>query len=431
VLKALHLAWSLIRIPHLAFSLFLFPLAASLVLVFGQILVTGIILKASSHDSNATTVKARVTDDKNIVRLVVYGDGKRRGAIRVCRWQPGANGDADTEPTDPDCAPDQLDLAIHVSNPETFDTSRYEKLFNGHVDRIHVCRECVPSVVITVSDSGEVSAGAYSPFGLAILSLPYTDREIAEQRIKILRRVEEIKDLLGPISFHAPEVPEGFSLDSMRTSLPLTINVTILMVIALWLALRAHRKVLDYFSSNDVLLPLVAATGKNTFYMALWLLTALRVGCFLASSVPIIYFGLKDVVGDKAFDNLPVSLLHGFVWVVALISTLSLATIVASIADLKHRHSLLSFTYRYIPILFALAGAALWAFSFLFVSPLSGHARSILASLPIVGMTPIFIAPAIKLPIWVLAVHAAFSLALLCTALRLNARWFAAHLEEV
>jgi hypothetical protein len=431
-MKALRLAWSLIQIPHLALSLFLFPLLIGLLLVFCQIVTTGLVLQLSSNDSAETAFKTRVADEHNVIRRVLYGDGGKRQAIRVCRWQPGSNGEQDKEPTDLACIPDQLDVVIQVQDVEGFDTGRYERLFDGHVDKLQICRMCEPtSAMIVIGSDGKPISGAYSPFGIAILALPYMDREIAEQRTKILRRVEEIRELLGPLSFHAPEVPEGFDYESLRSSLPLTLNVTLLMVIALWLALRAHRKVLDYFSQNNVLLPLVAATGKNTFYSALWALTAIRVGCFLFASVPIMYFGLRDVVGDDAFSSLPVSTMTTFVWTICLASTLALATIIASIAELKHRHSLLSIAYRYIPVLVAVVGAAVWSFSFLVVTPGSGYVRSIIAALPIVGMTPVFVAPAIKLPIWVLGTHAALSLGVLLIALKRNARWFAAHLEEV
>ena len=43
----------------------------------------------------------------------------------------------------------------------------------------------------------------------------------------------------------------------------------------------------------------------------------------------------------------------------------------------------------------------------------------------------LFVAPALQVPMVVLAAHAAFSTALLWLALKHNARWFAAHLEEV
>jgi hypothetical protein len=54
-----------------------------------------------------------------------------------------------------------------------------------------------------------------------------------------------------------------------------------------------------------------------------------------------------------------------------------------------------------------------------------------ISAVPVIGMTPIFLAPIIKLPLAPLLVHTACSIVLLKWALAHNARWFAAHLEAV
>ena len=65
--------------------------------------------------------------------------------------------------------------------------------------------------------------------------------------------------------------------------------------------------------------------------------------------------------------------------------TLGLATLIASIAELKHRHCLLSFTYKYIPLGIAFFGALIWGFSFLFEGSTASVIRSITSSFEAVG----------------------------------------------
>ena len=51
MIKACRLAWSLIRIPHVTFTLFLFPMIGSLLLVLGQLIGTGIVVRSVSADA--------------------------------------------------------------------------------------------------------------------------------------------------------------------------------------------------------------------------------------------------------------------------------------------------------------------------------------------------------------------------------------------
>lgn len=425
--RSFRIAAALLRIPHLALSLFAVPLILSLGIVVVQLLATGAAIQLMSSPGRAA-VAAKVADT-NPIRWMIYGSGDLRGPLKVCRW--GVNPQGVETPLAEGCAPDRLDVAIHVDNPESFDVSRFHKLFEGHIDRLHVCRSCQPDVVITPGTSGEVSSKAHSLFGLSILFLPYSNKEVVDHRIVIKETYDEIQRSLGSISMHIPEISEAIGISSLKGTLPITTNIALLVVIALWLALKAHRKVLDYFSRNDVLLPLAAACGKQTFYSAIWILTLFRVGCFLGASIPLMYFGLDDIFSSSEGIDLSFSLLHGTAWLVALLSALGLATVIASIAELKHRHSLLSVSYRFLPLLGAFLGAMAWGASFIVPLHACGVFRLIVSALPIVGIAPILVAPVTGLPYLPMMTHAVLAIIGLSWLLKRNARWFAAHLEEV
>ncbi len=426
--KSLHLALSLIRIPHLAISLFLFPLLISLVLVFVQLVATGLLVKASSLETATSHIATKRQADLSTIRRILYGSANLRSTVKICRWIDDVEGE---RPPDSECAPDRLDVAINVSDPSSFDPSKYVELFNGQVDRLHVCRTCQPDVVIAVDSSGVARSEIYSMYGMLVLSLPYTKSDLRDQKIQLMRNISDVKKSFGELHLHLPDVDGGIGVSQLQGSVPFTLNIGLLVLIGLWLALRAHRRVLDYFSHNNVLLPLVAACGKGPFYTALWMLTLLRVGCFLGASIPMVFFGLKDIAGPKVFETLEMPLWQLVVWLLVLITAFGLATVIASIAELKHRHSVLSFAYKVMPILIALFGAAMWGGSFILPTNSMATLRLWLSAVPVVGMTPIFLAPIIKLPLIPLLIHGACSVILLKWALTHNARWFAAHLEEV
>ena len=428
MLRSVRIAAALIRIPHFALSLFAVPLLLSLGIVVVQLLATSaaVQLMTSSHTPAATKV---FNKDTNPIRWMLYGSGELRGPLRVCRWEVGPKGAE--RPPFKECAPDRLDVAVHVDNNTSFDPTRFQRLFEGHVDRLHICRGCQPDIVITPASDGTVTSRAQSIFGLSILFLPYFNKDVVDQRIAVKEAYKEIQQSLGSISLRIPEISKAIGISSLKGMLPITANVALLVVIALWLALKAHRKVLDYFSRNDVLLPLAAACGKQNFYTALWILTLFRVGCFLGASIPLMYFGLDDIFSSSVGIDVSFSLMHGAAWLVVLVSTLGLATVIASIAEIKHRHSLLSISYRFLPLLGAFVGAMVWGASFIIPLPACGVFRLIVSALPIVGIAPILVAPVTALPYLPMMIHAVLAIAGITWLLKHNARWFAAHLEEI
>jgi hypothetical protein len=424
--EAFRLAWSFVRIRHLALSLFLFPLVISVGLVLGQLVVTELLMQ--SFRLGQADGEAR-TSESNPVRLLLYGSGEERPPLTVCRWITAPGSPTIEVPPGGGCRPDRLDVALLVDDPATAATSEYENLFQGQIDRLHVCRSCSPDIVIKMDSSGKRTSHAKSAYGLAVLSLAFTVKgALKDNRSDYLKM---LSGDIGTISFQLPESEGPIEFSKTNGAAPFTANVVPIVVIALWLSLRAHRKVLDYFARNDVLLPLVAATGKRPFYTAIWLLTALRVACFLAASLPILYFGLKDIGGEDVFKEIGTHKIATLLWLGALSSAVALSTIIGSIADLKHRQAFVNVIYRYIPIAVAMGGGLLWIATFLVPSATAGTLRLSLTAVPVVGLVPLFIAPITRVGVVVLMIHAVCSAALVVFILRSNARWFAAHLEEV
>lgn len=428
--RAVHLAWSLIRIRHLATSLFMLPLVCSVLLVFAQLALTSAFIRAVVPGAaDEGSVEPVIQEDFNPVRLVLYGSSEPRPNLQVCRWIVNPSDPTKEVPPRPSCAADSLDVAVHVSNPSSFDASNLAEMFRGQIDRLHICRNCRLDIVINVSEDGRHVTRAENVYGLAVLSLAYMPKP--EDRFEQIDSFRIAEQGIGTLFFYMPDASSLVQITGDNGAMLFTANVVTLVVIALWLAVRAHRKVLDYFARNDVLLPLVAATGKHTFYSALWIVTGARVLCFLAASIPVIYFGLSDIGGDDVFDPLVEHIDLIVVWLFTLVSAVSLCTVISSIAELKHRQALRSFLYRYVPIIGALFGGCMWVGSFVLPSQSMGIVRSVITSLPVIGLAPLFVVP-ITLPnVFVVLLHGVVSAVLVVFILRKNARWFGAHLEEV
>jgi len=396
-----------------------------------QIFVTGLLIRAVSRDSGDLASFAKEMEDNNLLRRLLYGEGGLRKSLEVCRWLRSKDGIGEVPPDRISCHPDRLDVAIQTAAPETFDTSGYEEIFKGQIDRLHVCRSCQPDIVIDATKAGTLLSRSHSVFGLLILALPFTGRQLIQQKFRVMQDVEHIKALLGSWYLRLPDSEHDIGVTDLQSTGPVLANVTLLVIVALWLALRAHRKVLDYFAHNHALLPLVAACGKRSFYAAIWLLTLLRVGCFLLAAIPLICFGLKEFGGSKVVQEFSLSIGYTFIWLITMFVTLALATVIASVAELKHRQNVFNYFYRYVPIGCAVFGGIAWTVSFLFVTPGATSFRYALGGLPVMGMVPILASPILRLPLWALLAHMVGASAGLWWILTRNSRWFAAHLEEL
>lgn len=431
MLNSFKVAYALIRIPRLFGSLLLLPLLLSLALVTTQIVVSGLIISVVKRDSK--TVASHHDEGQSFVRRIILGQSQPLAAPQICRWISGtaADGTPGEVPPSDDCHPDRLDVALQVENPRTFDPSAYVQLVQGNVARVHLCQHCEPDIIIRIK-KGRAETEVRSIWALTLSNLFYRNEGVSSLIIKLTERSEEIGQLMGKRSLLTSGFRSPVSISGLQTTMVFAINISMLIIIALWLALKAHRRVLDYFARNGALLPMVAATGKRSFYGAIWVITLIRVGVFLLASVPLTYLSFQDI-GESAQTE---SVFHGdtsavILWGLAIFASLGLATLVASIADLKHRQHLSSILYRYVPIILSLAGAAVWGFTFILDGETPALVRNIIASLPIAGITPILVAPIFKPEFNVLALHTLLTVALFILALKHNSNWFAAHLEEL
>lgn len=429
-MDAIRLAFALIRIPRLFASLLLIPLLFGLALVTAQVVLTGMFLSASRSDPAQVERRIEQIEVKNFFRAVLYGDGAPLKNFTVCRWNSSGHS-SEAPPADPKCRPDRLDAALHVEDPQTFDPSQYLDFFRGNVERLHICRACRPDLTVRITSTG-IQTDAYSLQGVMLLSLVRYNRELNRVYLEASRGIELSNELLGSKYLNLQGLRDAVNLDTFVNSNVLGLNIAVLVLVALFLALKAHRKVLDYFARNGALLPMVAAAGQGTFYSSLWLLTGLRVAAFLLAAVPGIIYLLpsfsKEADLSTFLDDGPGA---ASLWLVAIISGLSLATLIASIGELKHRHNLLSFAYKYIPLILCVIGCALWAVSFFAEGAAAALLRHFISAAPVLGIGPMLVAPVFKPGFSVLAIHSVLSVGAMVVLLRGNARWFAAHLEEL
>ena len=69
--------------------------------------------------------------------------------------------------------------------------------------------------------------------------------------------------------------------------------------------------------------------------------------------------------------------------------------------------------------------------TFIFEGVLPEYLRHAVTALPVAGLAPMIMAPLLQPPLFVLAAHGLLACIFLFYTLTLNARWFAAHLEEL
>ncbi len=428
--RALSLALSYIRIPRLFLSLFFFPLLLSIVLVSVQLYVTLLYISTTDRDAKTLSTRIETAKKNNPTKFLLFGSMEDLAPLKVCRWMKQ---DGQEVPPSPDCAPDRLDIALHVPNPQDFDVTSYSKLIDGISERLHVCvKDCVPDIVIEHGQREQVVTHFRSVQGGLVLSLLHFQEDVTEHYITIAQSLDEIQNHFGDYLFFAPGYSKPIKITGILRSFALLLSIASLVVIALWLAVKAHRKILDYFSKSGALLPMVAAIGKREFYGALWLLTLFRVLAFLLASLPMLLVAFTLSEEKEAFYELFSYDLSFFaLWLTSLLVSFGLASIVASIADLKHRHQFFSFLYRYVPLFLSFAGLLFWAISFFI--PLESMAlfRTLLSALPVIGSGPILIAPLFPPPLSVLFFHSVLTILIAMKLLRQNSQWFAAHLEAL
>lgn len=365
------------------------------------------------------------------LRDKLYGSKDELSAISICRW---ATVNGREEAPSPECAPSSLDLRVRTADPQNPAIAEISQHFLGNVERIHICKECAFETAVLIELDQEPRQTLIQDLaGIGILTLVDASKksEINSHFISAKLLIEKLESVAGTVLFSPPGVLAPINMSEATKTMLLIINTSLLVVIALWLSLRGHRRVLDYFARNDSLLPLVASCGKSTFYSAIWIITLFRVGFFLLMVTPATIVAFAQVAPSSTLNVFMHNRLDFILWLFALLSSLSSLTIIASIAELKHRCSWVSFLYRYVPMIVCVVGTLLWFVS-LFLQPGAATiVRNTIASCPILGISPVLLSPLIALSPTLLAAHAILASVMVIGVMRKNSRWFAAHLEEL
>lgn len=432
-MEALRLALHFVRIPRLFLTLLFFPLLVGLLIVYVQALLTGLALQGFQRNSTTVEHFFQQQQQFSVGRFLLFGAGEIRPPLEVCRWTEAGDtlGKLYESPPRETCNPDRLDVAVIVKDPATFDASRYVAAFEGNVDRIHLCRSCSPDLVVDARGDTP-KTHIKSLWAFVIVNLLANHQELGKQYVAVMKSYDDMISVLGKNYLELPGFPTAIPVAAIVPAMLLILNLASVVVISLWLGLKAHRKVLDYFAYSGVLLPMVAANGRQRFYSAIWVLTFLRVAAFVFGAVPFLILSLADLFKkETVVFALGHSVWTSLVWIAAIAAGMAFATLIGSVADLKHRFHLLSFLYRYVPLVVCVVGASVWSLTFLFEGRVAHLIREITTLLPIVGIAPVLMAPVFKPGAFVLVLHLVLTVLLFIVALKSNARWFAAHLEDI
>lgn len=429
--KGFAIAFSLLRIRRLFFSLILLPLAMSFFVVVIQVFASSTVVQLAEK---AEAKRGGTSDEAmNFLRSVTLGQPQPLGEPRICRWVESKEPDGSTIelPPNSECSPDRLDAAVRVSDPANFDVTAVHDILKGSFPRIHVCRTCSPDFIL-FPEQKTPRLEMHGVWSMLLGTLIARNDTVTEAINNVRATNDRVHTIIGKKYFMAPGYRAPVNLSDMRSTLLLVFNFSLLVIVALWLALKAHRKVLDYFSHNGALLPMVAANGKDNFYGAIWMITLIRVFAFLFSAIPLTILSIHELIFDQTtLEIIGKNWAIAALWAGSLVVSLSLATLIASIADLKHRSHMIMIAYRFLPICAAFFGALLWCATFVLEGSWSPLVRSLICALPVVGMAPLFISLIFQPQTIVLFLNFVLSIALIAYLMRDNARWFAAHLEEI
>ncbi len=432
-MKAIKLALSLILVPRLFLSLIFLPFLFSIILVIFQLFLTRGAVYLLNRDSQVIENNFNQGQNFNLTRKMLYGDGSPLKEFRVCNWIKikDENGVIVEQPAEAGCELQRLNVAIRPDNLTPEKLKQYELILKGNTKKLHICETCISDLVISLKDSA-VKTSIYSIWGLMIANLAKNHSEVKVQYIKAVKTSENLMQLIGDQFIYFNGLSSHISISEIESNLVLIINIAGILIVAAWLALKAHKKILDYFSKSGALLPLVAANGKENFYIALWIITAIRVSAFLMTALPVTIYTIYAIYSENVkinlFDQDPLILL---IWFLTLFFALSFATLIASISDLKQRYSILGIIYKFVPIMLSIVGLIFWSITFIFESDFVSHARFLTTSLPIIGLGPVLATPIVKPNIMALIIHCLVTIFLFKTLLSKNGRWFAAHLEDL
>jgi len=420
-MNAILLAFSLIRVPRLFVSLLLLPLVVGLGIAILQAATSS--LYFGVVDETAKQAQLRIDTDTSgnkWLRTQLFDSAKPLGKIQVCDWSKEK------------CEIKKHDIVIKTDGLEQFNLEEYKKFFQGSTRTLHLCNDCTADIVVTSKkDLVRSDINNISGLGVIMLTDSSSNAEAKKHFVEAKKTWEHFKDISGTVYLHTKGLDQAINMSQASKIMMLIMNTALIAIIAIWLSLRGHRKILDYFSYNGALLPLVAACGKSTFYNSLWIITILRVALFLIASLPTTILFYSYAVPEETlnvfFKNAPDFIL----WLSALTSSLCSLALIASIAELKKRYSITSLTYRYLPLVLCLFGTIVWAMSMFSSAQAAKSIQAIISCIPIVGISPIITSPLFNTNSTLVAAHSLLATCLVILLLRTNSKWFAAHLEEI
>lgn len=429
-MRPLILAFSFIRVPKLFVSLLFWPMVLGVLLALSQAVMSSAylgIVTESPEDFEKRIYKE--TAEHQWLRSNLYGKAEVLAPLQVCRWQASSSGEQ--APTDA-CKLEGNDVVIRTDSPESYDVTKFENFFQGTTRRIHLCRSCSSDIIISETPEGRTSdIYGLRALGVYILTDSEVNNRVGGHYVAAKSELNQLRDIGGTILLHPAGSEQSINMTQATKIMILILNIAAITIIVLWLALKGHRKVLQYFAQNGALLPLVAACGKNTFYAALWIITLLRVSLFLLAVIPSTVIVYSKAVPKETLDVFIKSGPEFVLWVTGIVASLSCLAIVASIAELKQRHTWVSFLYRYIPILLCFLGSVIWFVALFTEGATAKIVQNVIAAIPVIGISPMIVSPLFTVDINVIALHCALAGIMVVVLMRHNSQWFAAHLEEI
>lgn len=434
MLQPLRITWYLLRIPRLLATLLLAPVVTSILIVILQLFISAIFLQARHTQSTDALLEKmeKSSEEKRTpswYRTILIGNNLRADGVKICTWQKDPVSGKLT-PSTPDCELQRFDVVVTPSVVDEFGPSFYEKLFAGLFRAVHICDGCATDIIIW-RNNDEIQTLFRSFLGFVLFQEVNFSEGFKQNYQQALRARQEVSKRIGEPYFDLLGFREPTRLRSIHANVIVIMNIGFIIVTALWLALKAHRRVLDYLSHSGVLLPMVAATGTSTFYASVWLLTLIRVAAFSLAAIALGIFVFVDVMTDPPafpFYGRPFAFI---VWMISIIASLSLAALIASVAELKQHHDVVNIHYKLIPLIACVLGGIGWATTFLIEHPILQPIRAFIGLIPVVGTAPMLLAPIFE-PYWyVLGLNTLGTLALLFLVARYNSRWFAAHLDDI
>jgi hypothetical protein len=422
------IAFAFIKIPRLFIALLFWPMIIGILIAIIQAMATSIYVNLSSE--TVEQYQNRVLSDSyetNWVREKLFHTRKDLPPLRICIWKNKVH--------EPGCDIEPYDIVMRNENPTEVEITNLKNFYSGSTRKVHFCKDCSSEIIMTPAKgkNEEVTTRifGFSAIGVYFLT-DHAKRNLANVHyIEAKETIEVFKDSIGTIYLHPPGLKYPINVTHGTKIMILIINAALIAIITLWLTLKGHRKVLDYFSKNGALLPLVAACGKERFYASLWIMTILRVGFFLLTVLPatiILYLYSVPEETHAIFFKSPAEF---SIYLFGLISGLSCIGIIGSIAELKQRHSLVSFSYKYLPIILCLTGTGIWLLCIFIPGDTAKIVRSFISAIPVLGITPVLVSPLITLEQTILSIHSILSSLLVLILFRYNASWFAAHIEEL